>query len=166
MNTDGFFGQKRSLICPPRRAACSEHCGTLLTYCVQAALSTRDLARTSQQKQEVSLLSEGKDRDKKLSEHRSLELDACMLCFTHASSSYKRRKSIIADEIIRYLVVQIKSTMKIFYATFKQCSRYAKILNTPLRILLKSHKQRYLDINNYKKERTVHKQYQHSAIKL
>lgn len=37
---------------------------------VQAALSTRDLARTSQQKQEVSLLSEGKDRDKKLSEHR------------------------------------------------------------------------------------------------
>ena len=41
-----------------------------INQCVQAALSTRDLARTSQQKQEVSLLSEGKDRDKKLSEHR------------------------------------------------------------------------------------------------
>ena len=38
----------------------------------QAALSTRDMARASQQKQEVSLLSEGKDRDKKLSEHRSV----------------------------------------------------------------------------------------------
>ena len=37
---------------------------------LQAALSTRDIARTSQQKQEVSLLSEGKDRDKKLSENR------------------------------------------------------------------------------------------------
>jgi len=41
----------------------------------KAALSTRDLARTSQQKQEVSLLSEGKDRDKKLSEHRRLAED-------------------------------------------------------------------------------------------
>ena len=63
---------------------------------------------------------------------------------------------MIADEIIRYFVVQIKSTMKIFYATFKQCSRYAMILNTPLRILLKSHKQaskRYLDINNQKQNR-------------
>ena len=36
----------------------------------QAALSTRDIARASQQKQEVSLLNEGKDRDKKLGEHR------------------------------------------------------------------------------------------------
>ena len=72
MNTDGFFGQQRSLICPPRRGACSKYCCTLLTDCIQAALSTRDLARTSQQKQEVSLLSEGKDRDKKLSEHRSV----------------------------------------------------------------------------------------------
>ena len=38
----------------------------------QAALLTRDMARTSQQRQEVSLMSEGKDRDKKLSEHRSV----------------------------------------------------------------------------------------------
>ena len=37
---------------------------------------------------------------------------------------------MIADEIIRYFVVQIKSTMKIFYATFKQCSKYAMILKT------------------------------------
>ena len=46
------------------------NCVLIQYQCVQAALSTRDLARTSQQKQEVSLLSEGKDRDKKLSEHR------------------------------------------------------------------------------------------------
>ena len=39
-------------------------------YLGQAALLTRDMARTSQQKQEISLLSEGKDRDKKLSENR------------------------------------------------------------------------------------------------
>ena len=60
---------------------------------------------------------------------------------------------MIADEIIRYFVVEIKSTMKMFYATFKQCSSFAMIFNTPLRTLLKSHKQRYLVINNQKQNR-------------
>ena len=36
----------------------------------QAALVTRDNARTSQQKQEVALLTESKDRDRKLNENR------------------------------------------------------------------------------------------------
>ena len=50
-----------------------------LVKCYQAALSTRDVARTSQQKQEVSLLSEGKDRDKKLSENRFVDINMIIL---------------------------------------------------------------------------------------
>ena len=41
-----------------------------VTACLQL---TRTMARTSQQRQEVTLMGEGKDRDKRLSEHRSVQ---------------------------------------------------------------------------------------------
>ena len=44
---------------------------TCKTVCPQAALVTRDSARASQQRQEGALLTEGKDRDRKLNENRS-----------------------------------------------------------------------------------------------
>ncbi len=44
--------------------------GIRLNLCPQAALATRDLARTLQQREEAVLLTEGKDRDKKLHDTR------------------------------------------------------------------------------------------------
>ncbi len=44
--------------------------GITLGLCPQAALATRDLARTLQQREEAVLLTEGKDRDKKLHDTR------------------------------------------------------------------------------------------------